>query len=109
MDALSFPDWLALVWRDVVDERARDMSVKRYAGLTLEEIGRDHGVSRERVRQIVASTEKDLIRYADRCQPGWRVEVGELLAERVVVSNAAFVQMFTEADEQAVRVLIGAD
>ena len=54
-----------------VEERNAKMGKMRADGLTLAEIGRVFGISRERVRQVLAEREREDEREATAALRGW--------------------------------------
>ncbi len=52
------------------DERNKKIAVRRAEGLSFEDIGKEIGLSRERVRQIVVKSERDTARNA-RLRAKW--------------------------------------
>ncbi|MEV1013049.1 hypothetical protein AB0I89_30605 [Micromonospora sp. NPDC049801] len=76
---------IAMAWTRL-DDRARDMIARRSTGQTLDVIGTAHGVSRERVRQVIRDTEGALATLADACWPGWRDRVISQAAAEVVIA-----------------------
>ncbi|MFE1396540.1 sigma factor-like helix-turn-helix DNA-binding protein [Nocardiopsis dassonvillei] len=80
-------EWIPTVWRDVLDERARDMLVRRCADETLEGIGRHHDVTRERARQIIKNAVRALTTMADRVQPNWRDMALETLGDSLAMPD----------------------
>ncbi|MFF3864251.1 sigma factor-like helix-turn-helix DNA-binding protein [Micromonospora sp. NPDC001898] len=77
---------LAAAWARL-DDRARDILIRRSAGQTLEAIGTVHDVSRERVRQVIRNTERALAALADVWWPGWSDRVISSAAIEVVVAE----------------------
>ncbi|MEU1756857.1 sigma factor-like helix-turn-helix DNA-binding protein [Micromonospora matsumotoense] len=96
---------MAMAWARL-DERARDILARRTAGQTLEVIGMAHGVSRERVRQILRDIEGALATLADACWPGWRDHVISQAAGAVVIAAEDLVGIPTAGDTEIKQALL---
>ncbi len=79
--------WLEDAW-GTVDERGRHMFVSRAAGMTLDEAGRAHGVTRERVRQVVTKIEAHFLFLGDVYMADWRLRL-DALAHAPAIPRAA--------------------
>ncbi|MGW2461189.1 sigma factor-like helix-turn-helix DNA-binding protein [Streptomyces sp. NPDC001761] len=98
-------DWLIRAWQAVVDERARTIAEGRAEGRTLEDIGADLKVSRERVRQIMAETQRQLASFADVLCKDWRDTV-RTLGECPAVRRSSFAATLDLKDHLAVELLL---
>ncbi len=101
-------DWLEHVWDEALDDRERDVLRRRRAGETLDAIGGDLGVVRERVRQLQQRAERKLLTAAETRRPGWREAVGRLLADSPAVSDAEVAAVLVDRVGLARRALLGA-
>ncbi|MFE5621682.1 sigma factor-like helix-turn-helix DNA-binding protein [Streptomyces virginiae] len=86
MDEYGRGAWLERAW-SLLDERSRLMFAEREEGRTLEEIGQVHGVTRERVRQILLKAEQHLLVTADLMAPDWREHLTELATRPAVTTE----------------------
>jgi hypothetical protein len=92
--------WLQSAW-DNTEERVRRMVLARAAGLTLDQVGREHGVTRERVRQLVEKIERHFLFIGDVCAPGWRRRL-EPLTQAPAVTRATIAAAIGVRDHIAV-------
>ncbi|MGW3327077.1 sigma factor-like helix-turn-helix DNA-binding protein [Streptomyces virginiae] len=99
------PDWIVGAWQ-LLDERSRSMLTLRDDGLTLETIGKTHGITRERARQLIQSGESHLSDSADMAQPGWREAVLELVANTPAVSDTDLGEIIQDPAGVARRTLL---
>lgn len=85
-------DWLSLVWR-ALDRRSRTILERRLAGETLDSIGQDFGVVRERVRQLQASGIDQLLRVQEAYDPRLRDRIVEALEEPAAISESTLIEI----------------
>ncbi len=78
--------WLTEIWWGL-DERSRAMLARRARNHTLESIGRTHGVTRERARQIIEDAQKKLLVAASEADAQWVILILELLEGQRAVSD----------------------
>jgi hypothetical protein len=100
-------EWIPHGWAKF-DERSRDMLARRRANQTLEAIGRAHGLTRERARQIIQAAERTLVLMADALQAGWRDQVFELLGELPAVADESLGQVIVDPGGTARYTLVHA-
>jgi hypothetical protein len=98
--------WLGEVWARV-DERDRAMYAKRLASHTLHEIGGQHGLTRERVRQRLISVDKQVANAADVACPDWRERLTRFASEPAVSTRVAAAALAV-GESDAVSVLLRA-
>lgn len=96
--------WLSVIW-GALDARSRDMLAMSDVGRTLESIGRDHGVTRERARQIIKSAARRLSEIARLYEPEWFASISDLLDGQVVVSDEA-LSAYLPDDTGVVRAVL---
>lgn len=73
----------AIIW-NAIAQREQEILSLRVNGLKLDEIGRRHGLTRERIRQLIIQTEDKLIAAADELVPEWRDALGAVASQPVV-------------------------
>ncbi|GHE65208.1 sigma factor-like helix-turn-helix DNA-binding protein [Streptomyces griseoaurantiacus] len=67
-------EWLVKLWHSAaLDDRARAIITARAAGRTLDSIGVEHAMSRERVRQILVHEQRGIAAVANLVQHDWSV------------------------------------
>lgn len=71
-----------------IDPRERRILLARFSGSTLQEIGTQEGLTRERIRQLVLEAEKKLTSATDHAFPNWRQRLAPLLAAPAVPASA---------------------
>lgn len=98
--------WLDELWARM-DERDRAMYAKRVAGRTLQEIGDQYGISRERVRQRLVKVDGQVVAAADTARPDWRERLARL-AKEPAVSTSVLARLLGASEPAAVSVLVGA-
>ncbi|MDN2495884.1 RNA polymerase subunit sigma-70 [Nocardia nova] len=67
-------DWLARAWAGL-PERSRAMFIARDQGMTLQEIGDQHRLTREGARQVLNKTARWICDHADKALPGWKAAI----------------------------------
>ncbi|MEU5017601.1 sigma factor-like helix-turn-helix DNA-binding protein [Streptomyces angustmyceticus] len=89
---------LASIWGHCLDDRQRDVLTKRHSGERLESIGKSHGITRERVRQVIGLAEQSLTAMADIVIAGWREEVLARLEGHGAVAEESLVDIFDDPE-----------
>ncbi|MFJ9583833.1 RNA polymerase subunit sigma-70 [Streptomyces acidicola] len=70
---MSDKEWLIRAWHSTaLDDRDRAVAAARSAGRTLDDIGAEHAMSRERARQIQVRVQRALAAAADVSHGDWR-------------------------------------
>lgn len=69
---------------DQLSARDRAMLEARVSGLTLDAIGKPHGVTRERARQIIRDRSNEIIADGDKIYNRWREELAHL-GSRIII------------------------
>ncbi|MFF3257087.1 sigma factor-like helix-turn-helix DNA-binding protein [Actinacidiphila glaucinigra] len=70
---MSDDEWLIRAWHSTaLDDRTQAITAARSAGRTLDDVGAEHGMSRERVRQIQLRAQRALAAAADVVHDSWR-------------------------------------
>lgn len=87
--------WLPTAW-DSLDDRQRDMLIQRHEDKTLAAIGRSHGVTRERARQIVIGASKILREEALATRAMWKPQLEELFLNASAVPEDALTSIFVD-------------
>jgi hypothetical protein len=85
------------IW-DTVELRAREMLACRRAGLTLEDIGRQHGLTRERVRQVILKAEGQLAVAGSIWIPDWHKRLIALKSV-VAIPTSAIAEILSTQDQ----------
>lgn len=75
-----------LLW-DTLASREQAMLTSRVAGHTLEEIAQQHGLTRERIRQLILKAENQLTGTGNEAVPGWRQALHSLDSQPVVSAS----------------------
>ncbi|WP_052021608.1 sigma factor-like helix-turn-helix DNA-binding protein [Actinokineospora spheciospongiae] len=83
---------------DFWEPRERDILELRRARQTLHAIGRKHGLTGERVRQISRHAEARLIAECDQREPRWRTATRAFLDEALAVPEADFACLLVRED-----------
>jgi hypothetical protein len=97
--------WIRTTW-EALEERSKDMLIRRGQGQTLEQIGDAYGVSRERARQVIQAQEKALAQLADMFQSDWREDVLQRLAAEPVVSDESLGEILVDPEGMLRRALL---
>lgn len=73
----SIDEWVDFAWASL-DQRWQRMIVARVEGHTLGDIGGEHGVSRERARQLLVKAQNHMLTFGDMLGGDWRERLREL-------------------------------
>jgi Sigma-70, region 4 len=92
--------WLATAWT-TLPRRQREVLIRRAAGDTLDEIGIDHSISRERVRQLQKHSEKALVEAAAQHDPSLLARVAIAIGDRPAVAREEVASELPPADPGA--------
>ncbi len=96
-------DWVARIWLSL-DEKDKRMVVARAEGRTLDDIGHEYGLTRERIRQLVRKAHDGLAAAGETLCPDWPERVWKL-AENPAVSRSELAKVLGTEDHIAVDAL----
>lgn len=103
---MSDGDWMIRAWHSpALDDRDRAIAAARAAGRTLDDVGDEHGMSRERARQIQVRVQRALAAAADAVHDGWR-STTRAVGEAPATPRAAFAAALGVLDHVALDSLL---
>ncbi|WP_424922528.1 RNA polymerase subunit sigma-70 [Streptomyces sp. wa53] len=94
------------IWNSGLDDRERDMLTRRHAGEPLEPIGRSHGVSRERARQVMVVAEERVLSMADLLGGEWREEIAARCSSQGFVSEGSLADEWKDEPSGVMRSIL---
>jgi hypothetical protein len=101
-----FDDWLLRAWHALTD-RFREVLTRRQEGETLESIGRDLGLSRERVRQVQRKAQVALLAAQQQAEPHLATAVHNAVGDAPAVPDDRILSLVvSQAPAAAVLALL---